>query len=201
MCRVCSDLSGVHTLSRPRALYHYSDRPLRLSRKMWNPVNLTSGMFYVFSHKSSQSKLKSRCIGVSVLWRWSMYVNLDHRFTISAYVFNLSVFFWKKRFSFSPLQPLTWAATGVRSQTCWIKAFRSAHSVLSSRPTIDSSCCAAFGTRASGFIPLTRVWLHYPSTPQLEYNQIHLKKSVELQLFKTVFKNIPPCIFTPVYYQ
>lgn len=42
-----------------------------------------------------------------------------------------------------------------------------------------------------------------PSTPQFKYNQIHLKKkkSVELQLFKTIFKNIPPCIFTPVYYQ
>lgn len=57
------------------------------------------------------------------------------------------------------LQPPTWAATGARSRTCWIKASRSARSASSSRQTIDSSCCAASGTRASGFIPLTLVTL------------------------------------------
>lgn len=81
----------------------------------------------------------------------------------------------------SPLQPPTWAATVVRSRTCWIKASRSARSASSSRLTIDSSSCAAFGTRASGFTPLTRV----RSQPRpLIYNKAFMK-AVELELFKT----------------
>lgn len=54
-------------------------------------------------------------------------------------------------------QLATWALTAVRSQTCWIRAFRSAPSVLSSQLTTASSFCVASGIRASGFTPLTQV--------------------------------------------
>lgn len=54
-------------------------------------------------------------------------------------------------------QPVTWAVTVARSQTCWTRAFRSARSVSSSQPTTASSSCVASGTRASGFTPPTQV--------------------------------------------
>lgn len=72
----------------------------------------------------------------------------------------------------SPLQPVTWAVIVVRSQTCWIKAFRSARSVSSSQPTTASSFCAASGTRASGFTPPTQVLYNHRT---VAYDHNHKK--------------------------
>lgn len=120
-----------------------------------------------------------------------IYVNclLDHRFIIPVHIcaFSTCSFLCEMLFVFcnstSPPQLLTWAVIAARSQTYWIKAFRSARSVLSSRPTTDSSYCAVFGTRASGFTPLTRVWSQCTSSLfALIWPGSH--KTAELQLWK-----------------
>lgn len=139
--------------------------------KMWSPVNLTSRMFYVFSHKSSSHcGLRSggavECELFENGWFLCEYVHVV--IYLCAHLFCIPLLS-------SPLQPVTWAVIAVRSQICWIRASRSAHSVSSSQPTTASSSCVAFGTRASGFTPPTQVLCNQSKhQPSCDYHHINL---------------------------
>lgn len=134
-------------------------------------------------------KLRWRCTAASALWKCVNCVS-DHSFNRSSahlFVSNLWLLICSSYFGPSPLQPATWAAIGVRSQTCWIRAFRSARSASSSRPTTASSFCAASGTRASGCTPLTQVLYNHSTYPpsalksgRIQAESSHTRVSLDL---------------------